>query len=372
MQLPSLTRLLLQNNAISTVPSTPSEGHFPSLRLLDLSQNSLTSLESIDQFVRELKRPADLVGLPDDRVPTPLATGPAVEIRLSGNRFADPPRTQTPPPPPSPTFSTSDELSLLLERPLPDPTPEPPAKVASPVSDVVPTPVLEREAVPKLLPLEDTSNVLDPEDVQEASQEPANGEAKRLNGVHAIAAELPRKLEPETETFLTGYSAAKNFLVASSRQLVALPPPPLEPLAVSTLDVSRNSIPSLDLGWFAAWNLGSTLRRLNMSNNHLAAVAVSGGYTLTALTDLDLSHNHLVSTLSADGKDTPLLSLIALFGPRLSHIDLSFNRLETTAGVAALLAPERTENRPWGVQTLLLDSVRLLLLGYLIPLTFRL
>ncbi|KAL8284263.1 hypothetical protein RQP46_005012 [Phenoliferia psychrophenolica] len=173
--------------------------------------------------------------------------------------------------------------------------------------------------------------------------------------------EAPIEADPETETFIINYfDPFKSVLDASSQELAALPPSaPFAPLAIASIDLSHNLLPVFDLRWFATWNLGHPLRRLNLSRNRIAAVATiaTTPFAFPQLSDLNISMNRLESSISVDGEDTPLLSLIARTAPQLAHLDLSYNKLTSTAGIADLISPLAADGRTVGLRSLSLAFV---------------
>lgn len=152
--------------------------------------------------------------------------------------------------------------------------------------------------------------------------------------------------DPAVVLVASGFKASNQSLVLASQSLSSLPipttgSPPSSLTNLATLDLSRNAFTSLPLSSIGSWNWASSLRSLDLAHNTLSTIELLShpDLRLPSLATLDLSWNHLASTIVVAGPSAPLLSLLATIAPSLEDLDLSYNRLTTTEGISMFLLP---------------------------------
>jgi hypothetical protein len=155
--------------------------------------------------------------------------------------------------------------------------------------------------------------------------------------------------DPALVTITSAFNNSTRTVNLSSRALSTLPalstgsPPPETP-APTALDLSRNLLTRLPLVSIEAWNWSNSLRTLTITHNRLSSLSDPQTATslpsLPLLTNLDLSHNHLIST--SPSSQSLLAELHSLF-PALRHLSLSYNRLISLEGIDALLLSPRSQ-----------------------------
>ncbi|GAA5839004.1 hypothetical protein JCM3766R1_004553 [Sporobolomyces carnicolor] len=158
--------------------------------------------------------------------------------------------------------------------------------------------------------------------------------------------------DPAFRLILDATNPSSRAVNLSSRSLSTLPAPssgsPPSSIAVPpSIDLSRTSLTCLPLRSIEIWNWSSTLRTLTITHNRLSSLldAKTAGVfkPLSAVTTLDLSHNHLTSS---PNPTRPLLAEIHDICPSLRTLSLSYNRLTSLDGIDALLLPSTNSTSP--------------------------
>lgn len=156
-------------------------------------------------------------------------------------------------------------------------------------------------------------------------------------------------------TPISSSSAGRLSLSLPSEHLAAIPLPAFgcAPSALakpSTADLNRNQLAAFPLRAVEYYGWGETLRFLNLSRNRIVALELLEGAAaalLPLLESLDLSHNHLPSSVASPSSTSidaqvPLLSALANLAPALVTLNLQHNRLTTLSGISPLLFPPET------------------------------
>lgn len=151
------------------------------------------------------------------------------------------------------------------------------------------------------------------------------------------------------------YDFIKDFLdktadtcSLSNRKIASIPRPqqPSSTIQPSSLDLSKNLFTSLPIETLSAWGWTSCLRKLNLSQNRIAAVELMEfaserpSIVFESLEDLNLASNGLTEVANlANGQKVPLFQLLSGLAPNMKTLDLTYNLLVKLDEVKRVLVP---------------------------------